>query len=398
MTFRFGRSDFDFSGKDALKKTRLHLLELEDSLKPRLRAASTLREFAGSTYVSRIVSHSGEMREAMWLGFAHRKLENPRTAVQFQYGTNDSGSSFFCIWIQGDGASRKARIRAHDSLRRFAAPEVLDKVRALKGDAYLWCRADKTGRYPRFEINEFVADLTEDDIEDFVWSLGKRRLWVEIGWHRTKNYLLKLRHIETEIIRATTELLPIYNLLTGLGSTSLRSTRSASPRGSKPGPFDDEQKEMQKLPLPARSEVLSEARRRIGQGLVRQNAETNYPEGCAMCEPTIALQGLLVASHIRRWAESSRLERFDKANVLRLCAMHDELFERGYLAIDDDMRILYSSRLTDGATLRFLKNSSRDKIRSWKDVPPGKNYLERHRSRHSDMEPFYPVSQLPPNA
>ena len=330
----------------------------------------------------------------MWIGFAQRKFGDAHTAVQFQYGTNDTGSGFFGIWIQGDGPSRRARVEAHDSLRRFAPIEALGRFKSLGRDAYLWCWAKKTARYPKFEIDQYVDDLTEDDMEEFQWSLKKRRLWVDIGWHMSKTSLLELRNVEGEILKRTQILLPVYEILTGLGTAAIRTAPSPPPKRGKPDPLEEEEKELEKLPIPSRSEVLSQARRRIGQELVRKAAETNYPSGCTMCEPRIALKGLLVASHIKRWAESRRRERFDEANVLRLCVMHDELFERGYLIVDDSMGLSYSSKLSDPATLRFLENSTREKIGDWQQVPPGKNYLEKHRLRHADMGPFLLISQL----
>jgi hypothetical protein len=394
LPFKFNSSDFDFDNKDALRRTRQHFLELEDSMKPRLRSSVLLKDFAASTYVSRIVSHSGTARDVMWLGFAHKKFGDPRTAIQFQYGTNDTGSGFFGMWIQGDGASRKARIAAHDSLRRFATVDALRRFNSLGRGAYLWCWAKKTARYPKFRIDQYVTDLTEDDMEDLLWSLKKRRLWVDIGWHLSKTSLLKLRNVEGEIVKRTQMLLPIYNILAGLGVAPKGTAPVTQSKRPRPGPLDEEQKELERLSIPSRSEVISEVRRRVGQELVRKEAEMNYPSGCAMCEPTIALGGLLVASHIKRWADSNKRERYDGANVLRLCVMHDELFERGYMAVDEDMNLLYSSKLSDAATFRFLQSSTREKIGDWQRTPPGRDYLEKHKLRHIDMKPFLPISQL----
>jgi len=373
----------------------LHFQELGASLKKRMGNDLLLGDFASSIYVPNIVDHTGAPRKVSWVGFAHRRFGDPRTSVEFQYGTARGGPSFFGIWIQGDYATRPARVRAHDSLRRYTAADLAKRFAALGSDVSLHCWSNKTKRHPRFELDQYVTDLTEDDIEDFTVGLRNRLLWVHLGSWPSKSWLLRLRNVEGEIVKMTKRLLPAYRLLAGFdGGPKAFATRSAS-RFNRVGVarLAQEERELQKAAVPTRTEALSQAKRRIGQELVRQGASVNYPEGCAMCaRPRIALEGLLVASHVKKWANSTRTERFDNANVLRLCALHDELFERGYLTVGDDLKVSYSSKISDEATLRFLKSYTRSELSGWKERPPGVKYLSWHRGRHSDMGPFNPIS------
>ncbi|MGD0477799.1 MAG: HNH endonuclease [Nitrososphaerales archaeon] len=396
MSWKYSESDFDYHDSDAAKKTRQRFEKLKELLAVKMVRDPVLKDFVSTLYVPRAkVRSTGELRKVSWVGFSHKKFPDPRTGIEFQFGTGNRGSAFFGIWIQGDSATSKARKAAHLSLRRFTAADLVRRFSQAGANTYLWFRADRTARWPGLKRDEWVTDLDEDLMEDFLTGLGKRRLWVDIGEEVSKKALLRLDNVEKAVMDTTRQLLPIYNLLAGI---------TPSPKGAAPqdnvgalrpsDEFDGERKELQKASIPRRSEAVSQARRRIGQELVRQNAERNYPQGCAMCKPRIALRGLLIASHIKDWAKSKRKEKYDDANVLMLCALHDELFERGYVVAGDDLKILYSPRLSDPATLLFLRSLAGDGVSGWKETPPGVGYLAWHRMKHAAMGPFMDLDRL----
>lgn len=156
-------------------------------------------------------------------------------------------------------------------------------------------------------------------------------------------------------------------------------------------PLGEEEEELSSLPLPVRSDIIATVKRRFWQERVRKQASENYPDGCAMCEPRIAQEELLIASHIKRWSESSKKEKYDPSNVLRLCSLHDELFERGFLVVDGDRIILKSEKLIDPGTERFITQFTRLSLDGWKHTPPASTYLEWHRQFHKSNAPFSPL-------
>lgn len=95
--------------------------------------------------------------------------------------------------------------------------------------------------------------------------------------------------------------------------------------------------------LPA-SERDAIVKARVGQGRFRQSL-LDYWSSCAVTGCTEA--PLLVASHIKPWAESALPERLDLFNGLLLAPALDACFDAGYITFDDDGRIMVSSRLTE---------------------------------------------------
>jgi hypothetical protein len=86
---------------------------------------------------------------------------------------------------------------------------------------------------------------------------------------------------------------------------------------------------------------------------------------------------LLIASHIKRWVDSSDKEKLDGFNGLLLSPHVDLLFERGFISFENNGTLLVSSKLDQAV----LDQWSIDKT---KDVGPFKPeqcaYLEHHRS------------------
>ncbi|WP_318482524.1 HNH endonuclease [Photobacterium leiognathi] len=83
---------------------------------------------------------------------------------------------------------------------------------------------------------------------------------------------------------------------------------------------------------------------RLGQGKYRSDLLTHW-QGCAVTKCTD--KALLVASHIKPWAESSNDERLDPYNGLLLIATLDKAFDRHLISFTDDGSILISSSFKD---------------------------------------------------
>jgi hypothetical protein len=85
---------------------------------------------------------------------------------------------------------------------------------------------------------------------------------------------------------------------------------------------------------------------RVGQSYFRARLLVYTPIKCKICG--MDFEPLLIASHIKKWSESSRHEKVDISNGFLLCPQHDKLFDKGYISISDEGQILVSSQLDQG--------------------------------------------------
>jgi predicted restriction endonuclease len=75
---------------------------------------------------------------------------------------------------------------------------------------------------------------------------------------------------------------------------------------------------------------------RVNQDIFRNYLLKRYKRSC-LCgvkNPT-----LLIASHIKPWAESEAKEKLDVDNGFLMCPNHDKIFDKGYITFDDDGKI-----------------------------------------------------------
>lgn len=89
---------------------------------------------------------------------------------------------------------------------------------------------------------------------------------------------------------------------------------------------------------------LAVVKARVNQGAFRDALIRKY-NSCCLCG--VDDINLLIASHIKPWADSSGEERTDVNNGLLLCPNHDKLFDRGYISFDESGGILISNSLND---------------------------------------------------
>jgi hypothetical protein len=111
-------------------------------------------------------------------------------------------------------------------------------------------------------------------------------------------------------------------------------------------------------------------RKRRGQDRVRAKTLYKYVHQCAVCD--ICETDLLVASHIRRWADDAdargRLE-----NTICLCRPHDALFECGYWSLTDGLCVVIRPSIKSGTLRTLLPASLRFRRPSF--FPPDPEYL-----------------------
>jgi putative restriction endonuclease len=93
---------------------------------------------------------------------------------------------------------------------------------------------------------------------------------------------------------------------------------------------------------------LVEQRARLGQHRFAAKVLSNYGHQCGFCgfaPHTLQRHGLLVASHIKPWAQSKDQERLDPRNGIAACPTHDAAFDSGLLTVNGGLRIHRAERL-----------------------------------------------------
>lgn len=129
------------------------------------------------------------------------------------------------------------------------------------------------------------------------------------------------------------------------------------------------------------AERIATVSQRVNQGYFRGVLMDNFEGRC--CMSGIAVPALLIASHIKPWADSSPQERTSAKNGLLLNALYDRAFDRGIMTVLPNYTIRVSSRLprTD-ENERWLFSLDGEKIALPDDQShetwPDKDLLEYH--------------------
>jgi putative restriction endonuclease len=138
------------------------------------------------------------------------------------------------------------------------------------------------------------------------------------------------------------------------------------------------------------TERLLVAAARIGQHRFAAGVLSNFAHRCGFCGlhpgPDLERKGLLVASHIKPWRDSSDRERLDLANGIAACPTHDTAFDAGLLWVNGGYRI-HSTESLDRATradggmaASFGRPPLGERLMlPAASVPPGATYLGWHR-------------------
>ena len=111
------------------------------------------------------------------------------------------------------------------------------------------------------------------------------------------------------------------------------------------------------LGMPTRSSesVQKEGRDKIAERKVRENQPffrkailSAYENRC--CVTGIDIEALLIASHIKPWADSDSTEKLNPQNGLCLNALHDRAFDRGLIAVMDNYTVVVSKQVRHSAS------------------------------------------------
>ena len=89
---------------------------------------------------------------------------------------------------------------------------------------------------------------------------------------------------------------------------------------------------------------IREIKTRVNQNFFRQIILGNYLHSCAICGLNIS--ELLIASHVIPWSMNPK-ERLNPQNGICFCALHDKAFDRGFISVKTDYRIVISKQLLE---------------------------------------------------
>jgi putative restriction endonuclease len=140
------------------------------------------------------------------------------------------------------------------------------------------------------------------------------------------------------------------------------------------------------------TERLLVAATRVGQHRFAVGVLTNCGHRCVFCGLSpgddLAGKGLLLASHIKPWRDSTDRERLDIRNGLAACPTHDAAFDRGLLWVNGGLAVHRSGLLTRAtdrdtamATVFGQPGLARGLLLPNEAAPPGAAYLAWHRER-----------------
>lgn len=117
---------------------------------------------------------------------------------------------------------------------------------------------------------------------------------------------------------------------------------------------------------------------RLGQSPFRQKVLENFNNTC--CLSGISESALLVASHIVPWSFDKNY-RGDPSNGLCLFAEFDAYFDKGYISLDDELRVIVSSVMTelDPILQRRLSDLEGRAIAKPTQWPISINHVREHR-------------------
>lgn len=135
--------------------------------------------------------------------------------------------------------------------------------------------------------------------------------------------------------------------------------------------------------IPLGSDKSAVVKQRIGQDFFRRSVLASYNMSC--CITGLSNSKLLIASHIKPWSKSTNEEKTNPCNGLCLNSFHDSLFDKGYMSLDEDFKIILSSELRkteiDMETRDWLFSYEGKQIQlpHNKVFAPNKSFLEFHR-------------------
>jgi len=220
-TYSFKLTEEDFKAcKRSEKRNYIKSVKrkFEDSLRPELVNAlgESFADFVTerrhpSPYVAKMWTREGggHYRDHMWLGMAHKKYEDPRHGIQFQFGLNKDSIFSFGIWIEGRGYATRARAEAKERIEN-KKKVFLDLLRKL-GDGY---RISASGER---KLDEKANEVKEEDFDIWMMLIESDDYYFQIYKDISKEKAIRIgTSIVEEIARTFEELRPIYDLMGGI--------------------------------------------------------------------------------------------------------------------------------------------------------------------------------------
>ena len=108
--------------------------------------------------------------------------------------------------------------------------------------------------------------------------------------------------------------------------------------------------DLEDLPLGKERETIIKAR--VNQSFFRSTILTSYNQKC--CITGLSIPDFLVASHIIPWKADGK-NRLNPHNGLCLNSIHDKAFDRGFITITPDFKVLISNYFNDYSTENAVK-------------------------------------------
>ncbi len=121
---------------------------------------------------------------------------------------------------------------------------------------------------------------------------------------------------------------------------------------------------------------------RRNQEAFRRQLIRKYDGKCCICPCGINMTEVLMASHIKPWADSDCNEKLSSCNGLLLCPNHDKLFDKFLISFDDDGKILISEKLKKNSPHLF-NISKNTRIEVDESMKP---FLAFHRAKFFDKK------------
>ena len=133
----------------------------------------------------------------------------------------------------------------------------------------------------------------------------------------------------------------------------------------------------QNIKSPSGSSTLSNVkinrRSSTWQNFFKKKLFKLWPTECAITK--VKNKKLLIGAHIKPWSESSDNEKIDEYNGLLLAPNPDKIFELGLISLDDNGKIIISSKLSNEDLTKL--NINKDTVLNLKENH--KKYIKYHR-------------------
>jgi predicted restriction endonuclease len=128
------------------------------------------------------------------------------------------------------------------------------------------------------------------------------------------------------------------------------------------------------------TEATRQVRVRLAQRFFRRSVLASYGGRC--CISDIALQPLLVASHVLPWSRFPE-QRANPRNGICLSRLHDAAFDRGLITFDHEARLVLSRELSQATSNQVLNDAFRrfegQSIRLPQKFRPNPEFVALHR-------------------